>query len=374
MRRDIRRSVYYHAHFHQFSVCVNGTVRRNRRDALGILMVILNPLFRQKNIGMKSRIYLVICITGIVLCRIFILELFYVPSNSMEDTLFEGDYLLVYKFPYRSLFSFQRGKNLPNEPQRAGTVNHVQRGDILVFHAPWESSSTWFRRKNFVKRCIGLPGDTLMGKNSILYVNGQRTDQFDCIKDEYFLYSDARIAPDVFAHSNIHIHSQVYGRKGCEHNRSKEKYFVYRIAATGKSIHHLKEKNRDIVHISPAICDREKKFQQLGIIPELNWTAENFGPIVIPQKGMHIQLDKKNKALYRSLLQQYEGVSYDLSCEEKSPDTIHVFSQNYYLMLGDNRPQSKDSRAWGFLPHQSVIGNVVHVFSSQHSRASLLNE
>lgn len=230
-------------------------------------------------------------IAGLFL-RIFIIEIYRIPTSSMADTIMEGDYLLVNKF----IYNFRSPKYLPFtdieiKQISIPTFRSPERGDIVVFYHPENSNA--IQKSNsisFIKRCVAIAGDTIQIINNILYIN-------------------ATPFPDI------------------------------KTAA--------------------------------------NKSSNDYGPVIVPKKGDVLSINKSNIAYWKLFIER-EGHAVSLSDNDlilvdgKITDTYTV-ERNYYFMLGDNRNNSSDSRDWGFLPDENIIGKALFVFWSWNQEITLSN-
>lgn len=292
--------------------------------AIGILFVFLiGFLFRSKLsvfvwIRKHSLVSSLITIVGIFLLaisiRVFFIEVFSIPSGSMEDTLFPGDKILVskldygpampkspYEIPWINLIWFLSADKTTNMDSiywgynRLSGFSRVKHGDVTVFIHP-----LWGKRNNFfVKRCVAIPGDTLQIIDGVVYASRQAIAIPDLVKQSYKM--------DLVKNDSTR--------------------WVY-------------PKNR-----------------------KLAWTIDNYGPVVIPHKGMTINLTPVNYMVYRQTIKRLEK----MEIEEKDgvyflnnqSVTTYTFRHNYYFMMGDNRHNSNDSRYWGFVPEENIVGKAV---------------
>lgn len=236
-----------------------------------------------------------------LLINIFILDTTKITSESMEDTILKGDFLFMEKLSYGAKFPgtipFLKDV-IP--PFRMPGFSSIERGDIMIFENPLQSAGEKnVFQQNLIKRCIGLPGDTLRIQNRIILINNE-TLSFD---------SGIKYEP----------------LPGEEH---------------------------------------KVKFP-----PNSSWTIDNYGPLFIPGKGDVVKLDASNLGRYRKIIN-----------EESMGDTISIsgnkiylgtkiisdykFKNNYCFVLGDNRNRSSDSRFWGFLREDKVIGRAIMIYMS----------
>lgn len=301
--------------------------------------------------------------------RLLFFEVFAIPGGSMEDTLLPGDKVLVSKLNY--------GPRMPNSPFQIPWVNllcyynaearskidsvwwdykrldgytNIERQDILVFNFPDDEKIF------FVKRCIGLPNDNISITNGSVFVNGERecaapTSKVTC----RVWYTHRKCFRQVVDSINVSSY--------CRWSRADEKYadliltFKQRKLLNDYScIDSLKIKTTD---------DHLHCFPWCKQYP---WTIDNFGSLTVPQKGMTIQLNSRNFDLYKKVLRKFENFKpkrkdghFLINGEEVKE---YTFKQDYYFMMGDNRHNSQDSRFWGFVPKDHIVGKTVCVLFS----------
>jgi signal peptidase I, bacterial type len=257
--------------------------------------------------------YTSIVVFGFMILRIFVFGSYKIPTDSMEPAIIPGDYVLVNKLAYGArlfdLFDAVEGKKV--EIRRVPGYTRIKNNDVVVFHIPHPGS--WDKiemnmSKYFIKRCIGISGDTLRIVNGIYTVN-----------------------------------SDMSKRLG---NHAEQ------LALNGK----------------PEEAFPKGVYNTFPWDSELNWNIKDFGPVYIPKKGDHIILDKANALLYKKIIEWEKG--YFLTFENDTlrdngkPLLNYMFSHNYYFMGGDKVENSQDSRYWGLLPDDLIVGKAWLVWKS----------
>jgi len=262
----------------------------------------------QKILREFLRYVLIALITAIivVMLRVFLFASFKIPSFSMEPTLQTGDFILVNKLIPGSRIAIL-GNGEDGGPVRLAGRRPVRRNDVPVFNGAYHHSADitqkWY--VYYVKRCVGIPGDTLSIRNGIYHINGR----------------------------------------------------VNKISENEK-IGRVRE------------WETPPEFRSAGRFRDLGWTVHRFGPIYIPRKGDEIALDSINIWLYRSLIEYETGrkltETEDSFLLDGRPYPQHRFDRNYYFMAGDNAADSNDSRYWGLLPEDHIVGKVAYIWKSKN--------
>jgi signal peptidase I len=358
--------------------------------------------------------------------RLFLIEAYTIPTPSMEGSLLVGDYLFVSKAHYGSRMpmtplSFPLLHNVlpitgaecylpwPKwQYRRAPRFQAVHRYDPVVFNYP-EGDTTLKtpnygddyynqlkrvhdlerreqvraqlkaafknkitvrpvdKRDHYIKRCVGLPGDTIEVRDGDLFVNGQPAPVIKGVQHEYYL--------------------QAKEGMGIDMNYIKKNYAITSDPRSGAT--------QAIVHTSPEQAEKMKKelapvldtfirvvaskgeLDKNGIFPYNHsiypWNNDHYGPIWIPKKGTKVTLSMKNIEIYQRIITAYEGNTLEIKEGEFKingvPTNEYTFKMDYFWMMGDNRHNSADSRSWGFVPEDHVVGKPLFVwFSHDGSR------
>jgi len=344
------------------------------------------------------------------LIHIFFFQMYVIPSSSMEKTLLVGDYLYVSKVTY--------GPKMPNTPvafpfvhhtmpmsqtkksfseiiklpyQRLKGLRDIKRNDVVVFNFPAgdtvlleNQAVTYYdilreyqealgkeegrkrlyqdytviarpvdKRENYIKRCVGVPGDTLQVIDTELFVNGEPQPACEERQHIYFVKTSAPLSDYAFANLDI-----------TEYSGTAPYYYV---ATTERGAEQLRRYKS--VESVERYNNTEPSLDAFPHHADYAWTQDNFGPLWVPQKGTTIELSFKNLPLYERIIDQYEG--HDLRVEgdkiyiDGEEASTYTFAMNYYFMMGDNRHNSADSRYWGFVPEDHIVGKALFIAFSK---------
>ncbi|MDO6390549.1 signal peptidase I [Pontibacter sp. BT731] len=307
-------------------------------------------------------------------------EAYAIPTSSMEKSMLVGDRLFVSKLhygprtpitPLQVPLTHQTiwGTNLPAysdalqlESTRLPGFSDIRRNDPVVFNFPDEAAHPVDQRTHYVKRCVGIAGDTLEIRDRQLYLNGQPLDNPEKMQYAYFVASDKVLQPKFFQERAI---TDVYPVPGG--------YMLHTTPAVAEELASL-----DFI--------RQVELQQMqagevepDIFGSSGWNRDNYGPLYIPKQGATVAITPETLPLYEKIILDYEqnekaevrdGRLYLNGQEAKS----YTFRQNYYFMMGDNRHNSLDSRYWGFVPEDHIVGKPLFTWFSVDDKAELFEK
>jgi len=346
----------------------------------------------------------VFAIVAATLIRTFFFEAYNIPTGSMEGSMLVNDYLFVSKLSYgpripmtpiaiplvHNTMPLFGGRSYTDAVQwkyhRIPGFGHVERYDVVVFNFPagdtvmedrpaddyYDALAREFqgnreelaarhkllyrpvdKKENYIKRCVGLPGDKIEVRDAMLYVNDQPAPRYPHQKLLYHIVQKGSGISDYIEENEL------------EGDPMSGIYF-------------LENKQADELRNNPNVADVRPEIYPKGTVPEptifpmdtvnFKFNRDNFGPIVIPKEGATVQLTPQNIALYRRVIANYEHNKL----EEKDGKifingqeaTSYTFKMDYYWMMGDNRDNSLDARYWGYVPIDHIVGKAWFVWFS----------
>ncbi len=302
-----------------------------------------------------------------------------VPTSSMESTILAGDFMLVSKLHYGArtpqtplqiplMHQTIRGTDIPSyltwiklPMYRLPGFSKVKRGDKVIFNCITELDKPSDLRTYYIKRCIGLPGDTVHIQNAHVYINGEEQSAYPGLQYRYYLQTSTRLTEYFF--NSYHIQEYMPVREG---------YLVNTTPQTADSLKALPHVKGIEIILMPS------GFFNPSVYPhsqDLAWNEDHFGPIMVPAKGMTITINHDTLEKYQKMI-----ILYDANEEVHVEDgklwmngkevTTYTFQQDYYFMMGDNRHNSIDSRFWGFVPADHIVGKGILVLFSTDAKKS----
>ena len=382
---------------------------------------------------------LVFAITAATLVHNYFIQPYIIPTGSLEKTLLIGDFLFVSKFHYgarapmtavafpmvHDTLPFVKTKSYLDFPQlpyfRLPGFQKVERNEIVVFSWPADTVRQFFvkekgvrkpidKKSNYVKRCVGIPGDTLSVVDGFVHINGERSILPERAKTQYVhtAYREKGISGRKLLSEKF----KDFTRKYRIDNISNESYqallpYIYGIYSNERDnfvvispaagipvevARKLRLKMSEILEpqkellLTNAEAERLSKVMELdSIVRQVNrsktpntsffpnhlpydWNEDNFGPIVLPKAGTSVALTLENLPLYKKIIREYEKNLLEVKDEaifiNGKETTQYSFQQDYYWMMGDNRHRSEDSRYWGFVPEDHIVGKPVLIWFS----------
>lgn len=318
----------------------------------------------------------VIAVMVVLVFRMFVFDLFVVPTSSMEKTIQPGDFIIVNKFDY--------GARLPRTPlsipffhqklsflgdvnsylnnvqlpyYRFWSANEIKRNDVVVFNYPLENEHPVDQRSYYIKRCVALPGDTLKITRKEVQVNNVKEELEPLIQYNYHVKINRNKGVDTLLQ-----------RLGIDEGNIISNQGDWELTMPVSIFPEMK--NSELVDDIVPIVERKFKFQDY-IFPyskEYPWNKDNYGPLIIPKKGDTIFLTTMNLPLYHKLIESYEH--NELEIEDSlifingTISKYYITKLNYYFMMGDNRDNSTDSRFWGFVPEDHIVGKANYILFS----------
>jgi len=345
---------------------------------------------------------IVFAVIAATLIRTFFIEAYVIPTPSMERSLLVGDFLFVSKVNYGArtpitpiAFPFAHhtmpligtkaywdGIKLPY--YRLPGLSDVKRGDVVVFNYPMDADSPLYRpvdkRENFIKRCQGIPGDTLSVVDAQVYVNGKAAPTPPGSEMEYtFTTNGGDLNPQVLSDLNV---TQYPGRDYQTMTKasadalkgySNVKDFKPVISKKG-----VTDPQSPVYPTNPGHPVGPPNLMLNGKQPDYKWSVDNYGPIIIPKKGWTVKLDSLTYPVYERCINTYENNKLEVKgsviyINGKKTDS-YTFKLNYYWMMGDNRHDSDDSRYWGFVPEDHIVGKALFIWMSWDENASFFSK
>ncbi|KQC02731.1 signal peptidase I [Pedobacter sp. Hv1] len=355
---------------------------------------------------------IIFAVIAATIIRVFFIEAYTIPSGSMEKSLLVGDFLFVSKVNY--------GARVPMTPiafpfahhtmpltgtkaywdgvqwkyRRLPGLQKIKRNDIVVFNLPvgdtvalenqdasyyklvrelgWKQVNSQYtittrpvdKRENIIKRCIGIAGDTVSMKNGLVSINGKPEPLSGTGKMPYRIqFKTEDINLDVLVGLGFSIAEMK--------QLNATTYTAFGTAEMANQVKKLDFVNAITLDVKPPSQDDGDIFP---VNTQYKWNTDNFGPLIIPKKGWTVQLDNLTMPIYYRAIRTYEGNKVEQKGKEwyinDKAATSYTFKLDYYWMMGDNRHNSIDSRYWGFLPEDHVVGKALFIWMSFDTNGS----
>ncbi len=308
--------------------------------------------------------------------RTFLIEPFNIPTGSMERTLRVGDFLFVSKLHYGprvplTPLSFPLAHNtlpliggksysslLSLPYMRLPALETIEPGEIIVFNYPMQDEHPPDKRDHYIKRCVATPGDTFQIINAQTYLNGRVLPTPSTAQLRYRLVTDGRVSHSLFKKLGVRREDYLRMPSG-DVLILTTPAVIKRLKATPGvlEVHQI----IDTVRWDPNLFPHHSRFA---------WNIDNYGPIYIPRRGDTLLLNDSTYHLYKRLIEVYENAGkLTLRSDGQvllngQPVDHYVTKMNYYFALGDNRHNSLDSRFWGFIPEDHIVGKPLVVWFS----------
>ncbi|MES2566364.1 MAG: signal peptidase I [Bacteroidota bacterium] len=303
----------------------------------------------------------------VLVIRSFFFEISPVSSPSMEKTLLTGDYMFINKLSYGPrLLKTVLSVPFVNQKYYSKLISlpylrlfgspDVERNDMVVFNYPLDDEHPVDHRTYFVKRCVALPGDSLTIEEGSVYINHKMLDSENDLQFNYHLKSDKLLDSAFVEHYNLYEGGKISDNNDYSFTLTKA----------------LSDTLRSKTFITTIERNKEKKGLWDEFVFPFNshykWNVDNYGSLKIPAKGDTIKLDSLNLCIFERIISAYEGNKLEIRNDSiyvnDIYNTSYIIKQNYYFMMGDNRHNSQDSRHWGFVPEDHIIGKATRIVFS----------
>ncbi len=369
----------------------------------------------------------------------YFIQPYIIPTGSLEKSLLIGDFLFVSKFHYgarvpmtavsvpmvHDTIPLLKVRSYLKKPQlpyfRLPALKRIKRNDIVVFSWPADTVRQFFvkekrvdkpidKKSNYVKRCVGIPGDTLEIIDGFVHTNGQKNRYTSRTKIQFShsAYAKKGVSSKKLLSKGFESFYRKYKIENITETsyrqllpyilrtsgNSTDNFFVFTdakglpnklVRKLGLRVSELLETKKDmtltlkeavVLRALPGIDSVTQRITKNKVPNEsffpnrlpFDWNEDNFGPLLIPRKGMTVKLDRTNLPLYKKIITDYELNELEITPTEilinRKPTSNYTFQKDYYWMMGDNRHRSEDSRFWGFVPDDHIVGKPIFIWFS----------
>lgn len=396
----------------------------------------LKPEKTKKGEWVSSIVFAVVAAT---IVHTYFIQPYAIPTPSLERTLRVGDFLLVSKFHYgaripttaiaapmmHDTVPILKVKSYLKKPQlpymRLPGFASVEKNDLVVFNWPADTVRQFFvkeagvvkpidKKSNYVKRCVGTPGDTLEIVDGFVYINGKLLELDHRARPMYNhkVYASSGVSSRLLAQADASDFVRIFTASSLSQeqynalipfligvNQREDQTIELYTDAEGIPIRVLQEerialkevlKSEQLVNLPLDKVEWLQSQERIDSVvrdvspkgvpgyaifpshPSYAWNEDNFGPIYLPQSGDIVSLDEETLPLYKRIIEVYENHDLKIENERIFIDGIaadsYQFEKNYYWMMGDNRDHSEDSRSWGYVPEDHILGKPVLLWMS----------
>ena len=381
---------------------------------------------------------IVFAVVAATLVHTYFIQPYVIPTGSLERTLRVGDLLFVSKFhygartPMTAIAAPMVHDTLPvlgipsylNKPQipyfRLPGFKDIKRKEIVVFSWPADTVRQFFvaeqgvrkpidKKSNYVKRCVGIPGDSIEVRDGYVFANGKKLELPDRAKPQfdYIAYSNKGVSSKMLLESGAASFNRIYVAQSLNRNQQialanngfrvyqqgqafqiladlngippefvRQQRLALQEVTERERIVTLTQEMKEKLEKNPGIDSLVRKVEPAGerdsrLFPQNKnypWNYSNMGPFYIPEKGKKVELNLNVLPLYKKIIREYEGNTLSVLGNEISINgqvtNSYTFQQDYYWMMGDNRDHSEDSRAWGYVPENHIVGTPIFIWMS----------